>query len=185
MLRLFLGIALPGPLRDRIATVLNGIPEARWIHPADAHITLRFIGEVPEDSAEELDGQLRVTRLPGGPLTLRGFDTFSTKRGVRALFIPVLPTPALLALHDKCETVCQQTGLPTSRERYHPHVTLARFSPPATGRVEQVAAANTDWPGGTFTPSHLTLFRSHLGRSGPLYEELAAYPLSPESGQTG
>lgn len=179
MLRLFLGLALPAPLRERIATVLNGIPEARWIHPADAHITLRFIGEVAETIAEDLDGELRASRLPGGPLTVQGFGTFGTRRGVRALYLNVPPTPALLALHDRCETLCQQAGLPASRERYHPHVTLARFSPPATGRVEQVASANADWPGGSFTPSHLTLFRSHLGRTAPLYEELAAYPLTP------
>lgn len=185
MIRLFLGIAVPAPLRKRLASVMGGIPDARWIHPADAHITLRFIGEVQEDVAEDLDGQLRTAHLPGGPLTLHGFDTFGTKRGVRALFVTVPPTPALLALHTRCETICQQIGLPASRERYHPHVTLARFSPPATGRVEQVVSANADWSGGDFTPSHMTLFRSHLGRSGPLYEELAAYPLSPESGQTG
>ena len=178
MVRLFLGLALPAPLRDRIATVLNGLPEARWIHPADAHITLRFIGEVQEDVADDLDGLLRQSRLPGGPLTLHGFGAFGNRRGVRALYIAVPPTPALLALHDRCETICQQTGLPASQERYHPHVTLARFSPPASGRVEQVVAANTDWPGGTFLPTHLTLFSSHLGRSGPLYEEVAAYPLT-------
>lgn len=191
MIRLFLGLALPADLRERLSTVQNGVAEARWEDPADLHITMRFIGEIQENMAEDLHDLLSRSSLPGGPVTLHGFGGFRNRRGVRTLQIEVIPTPTLIHLHEKCESLCHQAGLPPRAERYHPHVTLARFSPPVTGRIETILAANADWPGGTFTPPALTLFRSHLGRSGPRYEELAAYPLSlpplngRESGQTG
>ena len=45
-MRLFVGIALPEDIRFQLSLLCSGLPNVRWVPPANFHITLRFIGEV-------------------------------------------------------------------------------------------------------------------------------------------
>ena len=72
-------------------------------------------------------------------------------------------------------------GLSLTGERYRAHVTLARFNSGLTGEPAQelrdFAARRMDFTAGPFAVDKFQLYRSKLGRKGPVYEELAAYPL--------
>ena len=68
MLRLFVGIALPPELRLALSLLEGGLPGARWVDPGNYHITLRFIGEVDEGAAGDVDlalAQLRARLVAG------------------------------------------------------------------------------------------------------------------------
>jgi 2'-5' RNA ligase len=71
------------------------------------------------------------------------------------------------------------------RERFNPHVTLARFNSGLTGELAQemrdFAARRMNFTAGPFAVREFLLIRSMLGRTGPVYEELAAYPLGANS----
>ena len=54
MIRLFCGLALPAQLRDRLISLGGGLPGARWVPEDNLHLTLRFIGEVPEPSFDDI-----------------------------------------------------------------------------------------------------------------------------------
>ena len=64
MIRLFVGLELPDALRERLAGFRGGIPNARWIEPADLHITLRFIGDVEEHVGETIHDALSEVSAP-------------------------------------------------------------------------------------------------------------------------
>lgn len=184
MIRLFVGIALPKPIRDRLAGLQNGVPGARWVEPDNLHITLRFIGEVDEDVAEDIDEHLTTIAAPAFDLSIGGLGRFGDRRGARILWVGVEPQPALVHLRDKVESACVRAGLEPDGRKYRPHVTLARFRDPGGQRVDQVVAANTDWQAGTFRARSFILFSSHLGRSGAHYRAEAEYPLhdGPDEG---
>lgn len=177
MIRLFVGLALPDAVRDRLATLQNGVPGARWVPPETFHVTLRFVGEIDEDVAADLDAELATLSAPAVPVRLRGLGRFGDKRGARALWVGVEPVPELLHLHGKVESACVRAGLDAASRRYVPHVTLARFGKPGGPRVDEVVAANGDWDGGAFVAGHVVLYRSLLGHDGATYEALAEYPL--------
>ena len=61
MIRLFVGIALPPELRLRLSLLCAGLPGARWVDPGNLHLTLRFIGEVDEGVASDIDAALRAS----------------------------------------------------------------------------------------------------------------------------
>lgn len=183
MIRLFVGLGLPDSVAARLAEIQNGVPGAKWVPRNNLHVTLRFVGEVDEDVAADLDAALAEVAAPAPAVVLRGLGRFGDKRGARALWIGAEPKPALLHLHDKVESACVRAGLAPEGRRFKPHVTLARFAAgrPGGARANQVVAANSDWDGGSFRPRAFTLYRSLLGRDGAHYESLRDYPLTPES----
>ncbi len=93
MPRLFTGLELPAEIADEIALARGGVPGARWIEPADYHITLRFLGDVDLGLAHDVAETLGEIRRP--PLAVR-FDGLSWFGGLkpRALVARVRPNPA-------------------------------------------------------------------------------------------
>ncbi len=58
MLRLFVGIEFPPELKLDLSLLCTGVPGARWVDPGNLHLTLRFIGEIAEDVAADIDEAL-------------------------------------------------------------------------------------------------------------------------------
>lgn len=184
MIRLFVGLAVPEDLRATLAERQNGVPGARWVEPKNLHVTLRFIGEVDENVAADIDAHLAEVRAPAPPVGLNGLGRFGDKRGTRILYVGVEPHPALIHLRDKVESACVRAGLEPEARKFKPHVTLARFKGSGLagaggGRIDDIVAANTAWRPGTFTPARFVLFSSHLGHGGADYTAERDYPLEP------
>src|SRR5688500_7800482 len=64
---------------------------ARWLQPANLHITLWFIGEVPEASLDRIIAALQSPAFPGPafPLSLAGCGAFPPSGQARVLWIGV------------------------------------------------------------------------------------------------
>ena len=58
MIRLFVALDLPEAIRDALLAVQGGVPGARWSRAEQMHLTLRFIGEVAENVARDIDDAL-------------------------------------------------------------------------------------------------------------------------------
>ena len=178
MFRLFVGIALASSVRRRLAFVCGGVPGARWVDPDHMHLTLRFIGEVGGDRAQDVHEALSDVRAPAFELTLSGIGCFETGGKVHTLWAGVDRQPLLAHLHDKVESAIVRAGCEPERRKFKPHVTLARFrdgSPARLGRFLQDHGRLSSEP---FEVDEFTLFRSHLGHERAHYEALAEYPLT-------
>lgn len=179
MPRLFVGLPLPEPVRDRLAMLGAGIPGARWVAAENLHLTLRFVGEVDfgvmEDLAEALDG----IAAPGFDLTLAGLGHFETKGAAHSLWVGAERAPALMHLQARVEAAARRAGLPPEGRRFLPHVTLARLRGAPPDRVSAFIAGNNLFRAGPIPVASFTLFSSHLAREGAIYREEASFPLGP------
>lgn len=178
MIRLFVAIELPSVIRRRMASLCVGIDSARWVAEENLHLTLRFIGEVPEDRAEDAAAALDGVRAESFLIVLRGAGHFGSERRVRALWLGVEKSEALIALRDRIESALVRCGLEPEGRNFHPHVTLARFRSGTSGEIGQWLAANTLFRSVPITVDRFTLFSSHLGRAGPIYTPEVEYELS-------
>ena len=183
MMRAFVGIPLPEEVADALVAAQSGLPSGREVPYENFHVTLAFLGEQPEPVVEEAHHALAALRAPGFSLRIEGLGVFGGARP-RVLFAEVAPEPALTRLHRKVLRAVHDAGIELARQRFHPHVTLARFG--GDGLRGEEAAEMQAFVGrriglGTvpFEVDHFVLYRSHLGRSGPTYEPLAEYPLAP------
>lgn len=178
MIRLFVGLALPEQAEDALVRVAAGIPGARWIEARNLHVTLRFIGEVEEHVAAEIDHALSEMREPALDLTITGFGTFGSRQP-HSLWAAVEKTPALVHLQAKVDSAVVRVGVAPEPRKFSPHVTLARLKSAHTARIQHFIAGHSPFRVGPLPVEHVTLFRSHLGRAGAEYEAVAEYPLLP------
>jgi len=175
MLRLFVGLSLPRGVRHRLLGAMGGVPGARWQSEDQLHLTLRFIGEVREDRAEDIDSALCGVYFEPFHLSVHGLGIFGNERKTRALWAGVAPMNPVIELAHKVEQALVRIGLPPETRKYSPHITLARFRN-GSGRLDGVMAANGDIRTEAWLVSRFNLYRSHLAHTGAAYEVLASYP---------
>lgn len=173
MLRLFVGIALPPELKLQLSLLCSGVPGARWVDPGNYHLTLRFIGEVDEGLASDIDAALLQVRAPRFEVTLAGVGRF----GDRMLWVGVDKSPPLVHLRDKVESALVRLGLPAETRRYAPHVSLARLRNASEAKLQAFIEAHALFRGAPFAVERFSLVASYLTKSGAIYEDQADYPL--------
>lgn len=174
MLRLFVALTLPADVRDRLRRLTGGIPGARWTPPENLHLTLRFVGDVDEGAAADLDAELSRIAFPAFTLTLDGVGTFGASRRPRTLWVGVAPSPDLGVLQGRVEAAAQRAGQPAESRKFHPHVTLARLTGGGE-RLGRYIEANGMFGAGPFSVSGFSLMRSRLGSGDPVYDALRRY----------
>jgi len=178
MIRLFVGIELPPELRLRLSLLCSGVPGARWVDPGNLHLTLRFIGEVDEGTAADIDEALAEIRAPRFTLTLAGTGHFGGGTMPRALWVGVEKNPALSHLHDKIEAALTRLGLAPEGRRYTPHVTLARCEAlAAPGVVDEFRSRNAAFGLPRVEVTAFGLFSSALVDGVPVYRRERSFPL--------
>ncbi len=110
MLRLFVGIGLPPEHRLALSVICLGLHGARWVDPGNYHVTVRFIGEVDEGTASDVDAALTGVRSPAFPLSVEAVDVFGSDKP-RTLYAGVGKSPPLALLHERVEHALMRAGL--------------------------------------------------------------------------
>jgi len=180
MIRAFVGIALPDSVIMSLEACQAGLPCGRAVAAENFHLTVAFLGEHPAPIVEDVHLALSGIRAPAFHLSIDGVGLFGGGRP-RVLYAGVHREPALGHLREKVLQAARSAGLSLPRERFSPHVTLARFKNGLRGEqlqeMQAFVARRIPLAAGPFAVDQFVLFRSTLGRNGPVYEELAAYPL--------
>lgn len=177
-MRLFIGIDLPWALRETLTTLTRGLPGARWVPIENLHLTLRFIGEVTPNMAEEVDLALGALRGRRFDLVLSGVGTHDRAGRATSLWCGVERNPALEHLQAKIETALQRAGLAAEKRRFVPHVTLARLDQTVEHKLAAYVQAHNLFRSAPVTIEAITLFSSRLGKEASVYTAEIAYPLA-------
>jgi len=177
MIRLFVGLPIPEEVGQRLNRLNGGLPGARWVPVENYHVTLRFIGEVDEGMAQDIDQALDLIAAPAFDLILDGLGRFGRGDRAHALWAGVERTDPLLHLRDKVESAVVRTGQPAEERKFTPHVTLARLRDTPGHRLGRFLEEHGLLRIGPIPMDHFILYESVLGRGGPTYHPLRRYPL--------
>lgn len=176
MLRLFVGIPFPPELKLRLSLLCSGVPGAKWVDPGNFHLTLRFIGEIGEDIAADIDDALSRLRARRFALQIAGTGVFGGDKP-RSLWAGVQRNPELGGLRDKVEQALIRVGLPPEPRKFAPHVTLARLRDPPLDKLRDFLAANARFCADPLPVEGFSLIASFQTKAGSVYEDQAEYPL--------
>jgi len=178
MPRLFTGLEIPADVGFLLSLKRGGLMGARWIDPENYHITLRFIGDVDGQTADEVANSLdRLSNSLRFPIRLTHLGTFGGDKP-RALFAGVEPSEALSRLQAAHERILQRAGLPPDGRKFVPHVTLARLRGASAEDVARFIAEAGRFEPLNFLASRFVLFSSRDSVGGGPYVVEQSYPLA-------
>jgi RNA 2',3'-cyclic 3'-phosphodiesterase len=177
MPRLFTGLELPEWAAEAIAFARGGVVGARWVEPADYHITLRFLGDVEAGVARDAYESLGDIRRAAPTIRFAGLSAFGGRKP-RAIVELVARDPDLLDLQADHERRLRRIGLPPETRKYVPHVTLARLRGPDPRAVADYLASRGGLTIEPFRPERFALFSARDSVGGGPYVVEAAFPLS-------
>jgi len=176
MLRLFVGLELPANITDELNKLCSGLRDVRWVEAHNMHITLSFIGEVDEGTAEELHEALCQIQFDPFTLSLEEMGCFETRGAPKVIWADVKgEVDTLTRLHHKVLNAVSNAGLKPERRKYKPHVTVARLRATTNERIFDYLESHNGLKTNPFTCRHFSLYQSHLTRHGPEYEVLERY----------
>jgi RNA 2',3'-cyclic 3'-phosphodiesterase len=177
MPRLFTALEIPSPIGFQLSLLRGGLPGARWIDPENYHITLRFIGDIDQRTADEVERALMRVDRPGFELALSGLDALGGRKP-HSIVACAKSTPALKELQAEHERIIQRIGLEAERRKFRPHVTLARIRGAGEADAASYLALRGDFRTTPFPVGRFVLLSSRASKGGGPYIMEEAYPLA-------
>jgi 2'-5' RNA ligase len=184
-MRLFVALELPDSVHREIerfiARLERELPRARWVRSEGVHLTLAFLGETQGELLPGLSAALRSPFGRQAPLRLRvsGGGTFPPGRPARVAWLGVEAPAELAALQaEVSRAAVAAAGIAPEERPFHPHLTLARPTPPWPREAAERFAAAADRPfGEAFEVRRGVLVESQLGAGGSRYRVVEAFAL--------
>ena len=132
MKRLF--IAVPVKFEEKTLDHISKIKEQlyheniRWVDTDNVHITLKFLGDTPEDLIEEIDESLReiVQNFSVTSLDIKDLGVFPNKHRPRVIWLGLSENEILTGLFKEIEEKMQDLGYEPEHRAFSPHLTLGR-----------------------------------------------------------
>jgi 2'-5' RNA ligase len=184
-MRLFVAVVPPEDVLDDLEEHLEprreAGPEIRWTDRHQWHVTLAFLGDVPERRLDDLTEALARSAAKRDPLVLRlaGAGAFPNPYAARVLWAGVEQVRGdLAAVAGGIRNAATSAGATPDGTRFQAHLTLGRFHRP-TEATRWIRALDA-WEGPAWRVGELALVESHLGEGRgrrPRYEVLADLPL--------
>jgi 2'-5' RNA ligase len=187
--RLFVALEPSEAVRRRVAALAAGIRQAagraadevRWVAEENLHLTLQFLGAVPEERVADVQGAVVAAAATARALSLevKGAGGFPNARRPRALWLGLGgDVDALASLVAGLGRRLAPLGFAPESRPFSPHLTVgrARDGRGAPGLGGALAAA-AQGEGVAWRAAELTLFESHLSPRGPRYEAIQRAPL--------
>lgn len=181
-MRLFTAIDLPDPVLRRLERLINALrseAHLKWSPPDNLHITLKFIGEWPENRLDELKSVLQqIPSFEPFDIEIRDLGWFPDERSPKVLWAGVHNETGLRELAASLDEQLATLGIAKEEREYSPHLTLARMKNPVPlaplkKRIAELQPARL----GSFPVTNYHLYRSDPGSTCSLYRKLATFPL--------
>ncbi|EFK05839.1 2'-5' RNA ligase [delta proteobacterium NaphS2] len=185
-IRSFLAFELPPDIKQVVLTVYSAekkLPlDLRWIKPDNVHLTVVFMGNIPEDKIEAVGDTARKVCAGFSPFDVTpgpvGF--FGSRRHPRVLWMGLNGEVRSMGyFRDALQKKLKPFGIKRERRPYKPHLTLGRFRKNAHPwpHLDYMMAKYRDMDGPTCVLKNLALFKSDLKPGGAIYTKLDAWPL--------
>ena len=155
----------------------------RWVRPDGIHLTLKFLGETPEDEQAAIERAISraVTDIAPFEVELGKLGCFGSHRSPRVLWVDVEGDIASLGrLQVNVERELAALGYPPDGRAFSAHLTLARVPPERAAQVAaalEAAISAAVAPTGVIPVDEVALMRSDLRPNGAVYTQLFAAPL--------
>lgn len=174
--RIFFAIALPDEVKQAIIQLTSVLKKQlmplhlSWIKDNNLHITLRFLGETPQQKIPQLVDAVKTALQNIKPfnIELTAIRPFPTSRPHLLIRTATL-SKELATLFYAIDETCQQQGFSPDRRPFVPHITLARSENQLKITPVQLSKIENN----SFAVTAVNLFESKTMPTGSVYTSLA------------
>lgn len=187
-LRLFVACEIPEDAKAGITEITRQLREhsgndVRWIKADGVHVTLKFLGEVPEKKLPQIKLAIQEAVVGHSPFELEfsNIGVFGGREGLRIMWVGIAGDVLRLeALVRAMNAALAVVGFEPERRPFRPHLTLGRVRDEVATRRRaeiEVAVGKTKVPQVTWRTNQVSLMRSRITPQGAMYDVLATFPL--------
>jgi 2'-5' RNA ligase len=175
-MRTFIAVPLSAELQKAVGRVqrdlADALPDVRWVRPETIHLTLAFLGDIPQESLENVASSMLSIGELFAPFEAQvaGLGAFPSRARPRVVWLGIERCAPLLQMQAALTKIVTAAGLPVEDRSYTPHLTLGRCRSQRrmteAGRIferfENVAV-------GTLEVDRVVLFESRLQPGGAVH----------------
>lgn len=184
-MRLFFALPFAPDVQDDLASIAGPLvvaaPSPAWVAARNLHVTLKFLGEVPDAEVSRLVALGRHATAGMGALevVVGGVGAFPNLGRPRVVWLGMDHAEPLAALAARLDAGAAALGIPRDERAWRPHVTLARVRNPLPPDQQAALARSA---GGITTRRRvpvdaIVLMRSTTGAGASRYDVVETFPL--------
>ncbi|MBN79703.1 MAG: RNA 2',3'-cyclic phosphodiesterase [Planctomycetaceae bacterium] len=184
-IRTFVAIATSSTIQKRATSLIERLrcsdANVNWVKPDNLHLTLKFVGDVPNTEVSHVCRAVGNAVGACGPFSVsyEGIGAFPNRERPKVIWIGVgQGSDRLVQLHAAVDNSLSELGFLPERRPYQPHLTVGRLRRPVPGpQLCELMEEYEDFSAGTVEVSELLVMASFLGRGGPTYDVMARFRL--------
>jgi 2'-5' RNA ligase len=180
-MRTFISIEIPENIKDNIEKSIGEmkliLSPLKWVDKKNLHITLKFLGWVVDDKADDMIRSVMDLAKGFGSIKINfaGLGVFPNARHPRVIWVGINEgSDRVKELAEKIDARLSSEGYRKEEEReFSPHLTIGRIKKKIDVEpLNKFIGGNVMTEFGGFTADHISVMKSTLRRSGPIYEEI-------------
>ena len=175
MIRTFIAVDISSEIKERIKDIHRQFADyaVRLVDPDLAHITIKFLGDIPEDKVTPITDALSGVNCSPFDIDIEGIGAFPNMNYIRIIWVSAKGD--FRELHQEVEAALKPLGFPPDSRNFTAHATLARVKRiPREQRTSLTSkiAQLSDVKLGRMNVDCIRLKKSTLTPNGPIYETL-------------
>jgi 2'-5' RNA ligase len=189
-MRIFLAIELPAEIRRKVKNVqdmiqdssTSSLKEVKWVEENNIHLTLKFLGElIPKQIESLIQGAKEAVQssIPFS-LSLKNLGAFPGWSRASVVWVGVeTGREEVIRIYKRLEETLSSLQFEKEGRPYSPHVTIGRIKRRRDkgNRQYDLEKPNSDFSTEAFHVEKVSVMKSTLTPTGPIYERIESIPL--------
>ncbi len=182
-MRLFVAITIDEEIKQNILLIQQAIqkfqPDIKLVQEENIHLTLRFLGETPEEKLKSIEKVLcSVQEYPSFEMVIRKLGAFPSLKNPRVVWVGCEnASENIEKIYLSIENELRKLQFPSEERAHLSHITLGRNKSRGYNSLNELAEKYTDKILGKQVVKKITLFQSNLTPRGPIYTNIRDFNL--------
>ncbi|ALT68807.1 RNA 2',3'-cyclic phosphodiesterase [Methanobrevibacter millerae] len=182
-IRAFLAIDLDDDLKPKINKIIREFKQIdaniKYVDLQNLHFTLKFFGDIDTEGIDLISEKIEnvIKDFDSFTIKIKGCGAFPNKNRIKVIWVGLDEDEILKDLHDKLDKEFNSIGFDLDR-KFSSHLTIGRMkSAKGKNKVKNTIETYNNIDIGTMDVNLITLKKSTLTPSGPIYEDLLEFRL--------
>lgn len=190
-IRSFIAIELPQELKLELGRLQASLkvdkPRIKWVNPEGMHLTLKFLGNVPATSINDITQAMTESAAKVSPFKLEvgHLGVFPNMKRVQVVWVGLGgELDRIKQLHKLLEINLSRLGFAAEKRPFSPHLTLARVgneaSPDERQRFGELIATTSFETDKVIPVNSIVFMKSQLTSQGAIYTKIGLAELKKD-----